>query len=81
MRTSHVRDVDLETFLQEHDLVFLNSWGVPELGLVIPMCTGTPRVKLTLWRCADPQLTRFRGARSLKSLILHRGGGAPNTMQ
>ena len=27
MRTSHVRDVDLETFLQEHDLVFLNSWG------------------------------------------------------
>ena len=81
MRTSHVRDVDLETFLQEHDLVFLNSWGVPELGLVIPMCTGTPRVKLTLWRCADPQQTRFRGARSLNSLILHRGGGAPNTMQ
>ena len=27
MRTSHVRDADLETFLQEHDLVFLNSWG------------------------------------------------------
>ena len=27
LRTSHVRDVDLEAFLQEHDLVFLNSWG------------------------------------------------------